>query len=143
MKELQIQCSSAEEKIATIAFLYGLGHSSRTYPTFQEYMDNHHSEEKFREYPYVLLRPNIDEKTFRVDACNKEYNSWGVTLNVITFKELSTIPKWVENAIKKVTTFKISKDYDAVVSLDGIQVGCQHISFSDFNKLAKIVKTYE
>lgn len=135
MKELVINCNNKSEKLSAIAFLYALGYQWNSRPTLKDYVEQNTI--NFEYYPHVLLRRNYSTNGMYIDAIPE---SWAGA-HTIDFADVDTIPAWLEDT--KVQTIKISKDYDAIVSkAGGIEVGCQKISFVDFDKLAAIVAKF-
>ncbi len=130
-KDLVIHCSNESEKLIATAFLYALGYIRGKYHTFEIYMKEAHL--NYDDYPNVLLRKRQYIPKLYIDAVPANY----YTGTHIQFGEMSKIPEWVL-ALKN-ETMKISADYDATVTKEGIQVGCQNIKFEDFDKLAEIV----
>lgn len=137
MKEIKIVCKNVSEKLATIAFLYGIGIKCSSHSTFQDLLEA--GDFRFNDYPNPLVRMRDSNKTFYIDGCGNQYKSD----ESISFSELHTIPNWIVEASNPTYgSMVISQDYSAIVSKKGIEVGCQNISFEDFDKLAELVAKY-
>ncbi len=135
MQELLINCYSKSEKLSVVAFLYALGYKWSNQDTFQGYVSSHGC--TYDTWPNVLLRRRDYKDDYYIDSCS---GGWSGAKS-IEFSQLEEVPGWIqEEEQNKPVTIKISKDYDAIVSKKkGIQVGCQTITFEDFDKLAEIV----
>lgn len=130
MQRLIINCNTWEEKLAATALagMYGFQYKNENPMKALEsgIIKQHH-----RLYKNVLVHLNTKDLVF----CNDAYDRGGCY-----FYEASDLKNIINALQTKVTTVKISRDYDAVVTVGGIQVGCQNISFADFDKLVEAVK---
>lgn len=129
---LLIKTKSLAEKIAATAFLYSLGY---TYDNrSMEYMLDESSAlmEFYSEYPDVIFERGSSNDCINFGSI--EYDNQDQTLN------WSTQFKKIKEFVLKKNTMKLTNDYDAEVTDDGIKVGCQLITFDKFDELAKLVK---
>lgn len=143
MKQLAIKCKNVHEKIAVVAMAYAAGW---TYckNTANQLLSDKHKDIYDDSYPHVLLKFDElrDDDKDIIDFVTNSWTTYGSgDYTVLTFSDdLAVINDVIFNRINSVV--KISEDYDAVVTKLGIQVGCQNISFENFDKLAEVVKKF-
>jgi len=132
MKELIIVCNSRTERIAAICLLYGYGYSYDG-QTLQEVVPTLTDED----FPHVLLNVSNDKDCIDF-ATRHYYEERSHCSTVLRWTDTHRIVALIES--REAVTIPITKEYDAVVSKDGIQVGCQNIKWRDFDKLVEATK---
>lgn len=138
MRQLVIKCDNVHQKIAAIALASAVGYTYNKQDV-RTLVGNKNRDIYDMSYPHVLLKfDDLDDN--HKNIIDFVTNSW-IDEDVTVYRfasELEQINQAIFNRAE--STVRISADYDAVVSKNGIQVGCQTISFEDFDKLAAIVK---
>jgi len=135
MKDLVITCNNSIEKTAIAALCAMCGYKLPTVNDVSKLIINGDKFLKDSVYPSVVCYHKTKEFDF---TCKRkstfpeyEFLNWSDDLEAIV-----NILRGGDNKVK------ISKDYDAIVTKSGIKVGCQDISFEDFDKLTDLVKKF-
>lgn len=137
MKELMIVCGSRAEKIAAVSLLYGYGFLFDNEKNMQDAIENITDDD----FPNVLLCDKSDGGA-DIYVCDSDYEQEDSDHVLITwnFSCLDEILQYLET--RKNVSIPITRDYDAVISKEGIQVGCQKIQWKDFDKLVAATKKF-
>lgn len=61
--------------------------------------------------------------------------------NVDKCKEISLV-EFLQMKKQRIVKLKLNNDYEAVITQDGIKVGCQTFSFNKFDELVEAVKSF-
>jgi len=124
MYKAKIKINSKKEQIAVLKLLVGFGGWIRSGETPESYAE-------FPEYNHVVV-----DRDMRMDLTSSNWDA-GVLFNypadAAKLIEFLSFPL-IEEKIR------ISDEWVAHVTKDGIKVGCQSISFERFDELAKVVK---
>ncbi len=121
-RDYQIETTTAAEHEHVIRTLYAIGFRREAYPTANEAVEG------LSRFPCVQV--------YRFGDIGGNYNS-GVSGNpVVTLIEMVGILTGA-GLLAKV---QISDEYNAIVTKEGIQVGCQKVTFERFDELAAAVK---
>lgn len=137
MNALVIVCENQNEKNAATSICASFGYSYVGGGDVHQYIKENHKEINDTMYPNLVVR-KTHSKSF--DFTNKgKDNYFPSGFDYLSMS--SDLPKILE-FLTSVNSVKISNDYDAVVSKNGITVGCQTIKFEDFDKLAELVKKF-
>jgi hypothetical protein len=137
MKDLLIECKTREEKIAatTLCYAYGFTHCNYSLP---ELVEKNNSDLYNDHYCDVVIYGRVNNT---ITFSSKTWKNRNTDVDVVNWSD--GLVEIIERLKCKAVKVKISKDYDALVDKEGITVGCQKISFEDFNKLAEVVKTFQ
>ncbi len=138
MKQLVITCKDINQKIAAVALASSVGYTFDE-KTVGELFAKKNADLYDDHYIHVLLKFEELEDDYKniIDFVTSSwYDEDALVLNFDT--DLEKINEAIFNFASH--TIKISADYNAHVTREGIQVGCQKISFEDFDKLAALVK---
>jgi hypothetical protein len=143
MRDLIIQCSTKSEKIAAIALLSAYGF---TYDGEDMKAEIRRNDEDFfdMEYPHILLEFSAGASTEKdiINFVNDEYEDD----DAVTYEwdyNLSMILKHLNSPPKEDLSMWITNDYEANITEEGIEVGCQTIKFEVFEELVELVKQYK
>lgn len=137
MNDLVIKCKTQEEKIAATGLCYAYGFTYCNY-TLPQQIEGTNSDLYNTHYCNVVIYGKVNNNITFVSKAWLETNADADAVNWS-----DGLVEIIERLKCKGVKVKISKDYDAIVNKDGITVGCQKISFEDFNKLAEVVKTFQ
>ena len=95
----------------------------------------------YNDWAYVLIEPREPKE---LNFCN---DSWSPRRgdSVVTFAwphQATEVLDYLDKELKKPqsVTMVLTDDYSAVVSIDGITVGCQDITWEKFDELSEIAK---
>jgi len=128
--EIKIKTKSKLEKIAVTTLLYSLGYSYGGVSIGEMLEEDTDLTRYYTDYPHVLFDSN-DE--FGVNFCNNDHVS---DAEYTWTKDYQKIIDKIVNPY----TMKLTDDYNATVTEDGIVVGCQTISFKKLDELVNFVK---
>ena len=142
MKDLLITCKNQGEKTAAVSLLMGYGHKYNKHTTIGEMLEDSYDcgDLSDTDFPNVLLEWEGGSET-NVYNITLTSNGYCTRSNAVELKftEIVKITDFLSKD-QRTVKFKISKDYDAVVTKENLQVGCQTIQWSDFDKLVEISK---
>jgi hypothetical protein len=132
--------SSLEHRNSLLAVLVNAGFSREYHKTVEQLG-------MYNNWAYVLIEPRDpgdprDPK--QLNFCN---DSWHPRKgdSVVTFAwpfQATEVLDYLSKELKKSqpVTMQLTDDYSAVVSIDGITVGCQDITWEKFDELSEIAK---
>lgn len=125
---MQIKTKNSNEHLALITVLHSLG--------YRDSLKNNvfASFERLRSFPVILVY-----KSAKFYCGNFSY--YPNNGPELTFEDLPKIVSILTNSKPPIVVENVG-EYTAVINDDGINVGCQTISFEKFDEVAKAVKEY-
>jgi len=97
--------------------------------------------EKYSGWEYILLEERLRAAN-RLNFCSHSWKSRGM----MEYEWPKNAPEIVDLLAggfpKSPVTMQLTDDYSAKVSKDGIDVGCQHITWDKLDELVKITKDF-
>jgi hypothetical protein len=121
-KNYQIATTTNAEHEHVIRTLYAIGFKRGAYPTANEAVEG--------------LRPFSAIQVYKEGDIGGNFQSSISGLTVVTLNELVRIL----TGAGLYASVQISDEYKAIVTKEGVQVGCQNVTFERFDELAAVVK---